>query len=165
MKKTASIAHRCLGKYRLLVSLSRSSVDEYASAQSAAHAITAVLGDDGGGSPSRDKMADAAIRMLEHAEAVERGTHGLTEAWEERKAVIEAVADRHPLWGDVLDCLYVRGLTVAETGAWLAKDRRHPYERTSLYRLRERALEKAYEEMERLGLTDGAEPEQEEDPR
>jgi hypothetical protein len=155
LKKTANTAHRFLGKYRLLVSLSRTTVDEYAEAQSTAHAITSVIGDEGGGSPSRDKMADAAIRMLEHADSVEARSRELDEAWGARLKVIEAVAGRHPLWGDVLDCLYVRGMSVSETGAWLAKDRQHPYERTSLYRLRERALEKAYEEIERLGLLDG----------
>lgn len=154
MKKTAIIAHRYLGKYGLLVRLSRSSIDEYAEAQSQAHSITSVLGGEGGRSPSRDAMQNAAIRMMQHADALDAGGDDLTRAWEDRNRVILAVSGMHPLWGDVLECLYVRGLSVSEMGKWLAKDRCHPYERTSLYRLRERALEKAYEAMVELGIPD-----------
>lgn len=152
MKKTAMIANRYLGKYRLLVRLSRSSIDEYAEAESQAHSITSVIGNEGGGSPSRDAMQNAAIRMIEHAEHLDAAGDELTRAWEERKRVVLAVAGKHPLWGDVLECLYVRGMTIAELREWLTRDRNHPYERTSVYRLRERALEKAYEAMVELGV-------------
>lgn len=155
MKKTAMIANKYLGQYRLLVRLSRSSIDEYAAAESQAHSITSIIGKEGGGgSPSRDSMQNAAIRMIEHAEYLDSAGDALTRAWEERNEVICAVGNKHPLWADVLECLYVRGMSVSEMGRWLASDRNHPYERTSLYRLRERALEKAYEAMEELGILD-----------
>ena len=149
------IANRYLGQYRLLVRMHRSSVDEYAEAQSQAHSITSVLGGEGGGSPSRDSMQNAAIRMIELAEAMDAATRELEAAWERRNEVILAVGGMHPLWADVLECLYVRGMSVSEMGRWLASDRNHPYERTSLYRLRERALEKAYDAMAELGVLEG----------
>lgn len=154
MKTEAKKAKEFLRNYRLKVRMVRSAATEYSEASSAAHMITACAGNDGGssGSHSQQKMADAAVRMLDHADDIAASVAKLTQEYELRKEVIEEVGTRNALWGEVLHRVYVDGLTIPELHHYLERDRSHPYDRSSVYRLHDRALEKAYEVMVEMGL-------------
>ena len=61
------------------------------------------------------------------------------------------VAERNCLHGEILQCLYIEGLSCAECRRWLARDRRHEYAASSIYKLRDRALDRAFDAMVELG--------------
>ena len=153
MKTEAKKAKEFLRNYRLKVRMVRSAATEYSMASSTAHMITACAGDmGGGGSHSQQKMADAAVRMLDHADDIAASVAALTEEYELRRKVIERTGEKNALWGEVLHRVYVDGLTIPELHRFLERDRSHPYDRSSVYRLHDRALEKAYEVMVEMGL-------------
>lgn len=153
MNAEAKKARDFLRNYRLMVRMVRSSATEYSEASSTAYMVTACAGDGGGGgSHSQQKMEAAAVRMLDHADDIAASTSKMTDAYESRNRVIERTSELNPLWGEVLRSVYVDGLTMAELQRHLERDRSHPYDRSSVYRLHERALEKAYGVMEEMGL-------------
>lgn len=157
MNYEQSLAHRFLNSYRTRKKFIDAAADEYAAALSSAVRVTAAVGDMGGSSPSpsASKMTDAADQMLAAAERVEAELADMAREIARRNEVILAVAERNSLWGDVLEMFYVEGLSGIEICHFLARDRRHPYHRSAVYRLRERALGVAYQEMTERGYGEG----------
>lgn len=146
-------AKKFLQSYRVTMAQAQHIVDDYAAAQSVAHSITSVIGGCGGcWSPSGEKMADAAVEMVSHADSLMLRRSALTQMCAQRDEVIREVAARNQLLGEVLNLIYVDGMRPCEVQRVLERDRRHPYSQSSIYRLRDRALEKAHEVMEEKGL-------------
>ena len=77
-----------------------------------------------------------------------------------RSDVIAAVAERNQLWGEVLEMVHVEGMRICDVRRFIEHDRRHAISEGAVYKLYYRALEKAFDEMERLGAkpSDGAPP-------
>lgn len=147
MKKTATIAKKYLRRYSLLMRHIAATADEYAASDSVARGITSVIGGDGGSkSHSQSKMADAAVEMVVHADAIAARGEELTRARDERDMVVFAVSDRNHVWGDVLHAVYVERMTVPEAADAMG------YSRAAGYRLHDRALEAAYAAMCDLGV-------------
>lgn len=146
-------AHDYLGSYRCRRRMLHAAADEYARAVSAAEHITAAVGDTGpSASPSASRMTDAADSMLECADRAAVDSDGMSASLAERDSVISAVADRNPLCGEVLEMFYKEELPVAKIQLYLASDRRHPYARSSVYRLLDRARTVAAEVMREIGV-------------
>lgn len=154
-----SEAHRFLSSYRVRKKQIDRIADEYADAVASAIRITASTEGVGGSnpSPSAGKMTDAADRMLAVAERMEANAADMAAEWEKRNEVINAVAARNSLCGLILQLRYCEDMTVPEAVRYLERDRRHPYARSSGYRLAERALTMAHAEMERLGYCEKGE--------
>lgn len=145
----AVLASKYLQRYSLLKKAARKAAKDYANAYDDAHRITSCFGNErGGGSPSIDKMADAAVAMLEHSDHINVKSGEWNAAYEERQELVFKVADKNHLLGEVLQCVYIDGMTMKELGRYLERDRSHPYARSSLYRLRDKALERAYDIIE-----------------
>lgn len=141
-------ARNFLQSYDVTLRQLKSCAQDYARAQSAAHNVTATLGDGFGGSPSSDKMADAAVDCMEIGDSLDGiESPKLYALISQRNEVVRAVAARNALMGDILQCMYIERMTVKETMRYLERDRNHPYATSSIYRLRDRALEAAYREM------------------
>lgn len=140
MNDNAREARDFLLGYRTRLSAVESAANDYANADTLAHSLTAGYGGTpSGGSPSRDKMADAAASMMDHADAILANCDDLTGEYLERTRVIVAVGDVSPLLGDILRMVYVDGKRIGEVQKELSKSG-EPYSRSSIYRLHERAL-------------------------
>ncbi|HIW77072.1 MULTISPECIES: hypothetical protein [Gordonibacter] len=113
--------------------------------------MSSVAGVPGSRSSSQDKMAEAAIEMMRHAEHIKVDSSVLNTERDMRQNVVFAVCDKNALWGDVLQLVYIDGLSIPELHREL-DSRGKPFARSSVYRLHERALEKAYEAMIELGV-------------
>lgn len=154
MNERASRAREYLNTYRSNMRLAVRAERDYINASSRAYAITSAIGGDvGGRSHSQEKMADAAAEMVDCADALLSITQARHIAeYQNRNDVIVEVGARNRLLGEVLECVYAEGMTIPEVAKWLADDRRHPYSRTSVYRLHEKALEAACDVMDERGL-------------
>ena len=144
-----------LGTYRAAAAQARAAASDYADACGAALAMSAAAGEGGHGSFSADKMEEAAIDMMEHADAALAAAARLTEMRDLRDEVILAVAARSPLLGEVLQMIYADGMRAAEASRELAAARGHAYAQSSVYKLRDRALSIAWEEMRERGVASG----------
>lgn len=144
MNPDAIRAKQWMQQYAAIVSAASGTAEAYARAQSTAARITATFGESGGSGPSQDRMQEAALEMLRHAEDLEVERGRLTEAAAARIEVVRRLAARNALWGEILSMLYLEGMSCQEARRALARDRRHPYERSAVYKLRDRALEKAW---------------------
>ncbi|MCI8425668.1 MAG: hypothetical protein HFJ72_08445 [Adlercreutzia sp.] len=145
-------AHNFLRTYRLAVRQVDDLVDAYAAAQSRALRITAALGEGGGASsPSEGRFQNAANEMMELADRLDAQAEQLADQFSRQLEVIRAVSERNVLWGEILEMLYVEGLSCAEAQRWLARDRRHEYALSSIYKLRDRALDRAWDAVIELG--------------
>ena len=146
-------AHDYLKSYCCRRRMLHAAADEYARAVSTAEHITAAVGDSGPSpSPSASKMTDAADSMLECADRAAAESDGMAALLAERDAVISAVADRNPLCGEILEMYYKEELPVAKIRIYLAADRCHPYARSSVYRLLDRARTMAFQAMRDMGV-------------
>ncbi|WP_417176656.1 hypothetical protein [Adlercreutzia equolifaciens] len=152
MNERQRLAHQWLRTYQITVHQVDSLVDAYAAAQSRAMAITAAVGEGGGSSsPSEGRFQNAANEMLELSEKLSVQADELAGQYERQLEVVRAVAERNCLHGEILQCLYIEGLSCAECRRWLARDRRHEYAASSIYKLRDRALDRAFDAMVELG--------------
>ncbi len=153
MRESQRRAKAFLQSYGVLVMQQRRAADEYARAADLAHHIGACAGSSGGGGGSSDKVADAAVAMLEAAEAIKDDLRELSDMRSLRDEVVRRVAADNWLWGEVLQLVCVEGMTGSEAARHLARDRRHPYSPSAVYKLRDRALEKAYGHMLEMGVS------------
>lgn len=150
-KAKAARARAFLQSYDFAIRAAERAADDYARAHSAAARMTATFNGASGSGPSQDRMQDAAIEMMRHADDLAIERDDLTRMHRQRAEVIRRVSERNALWGEVLAMLYMEGMTCEQCRAALARDRRHPYARSAVYKLRDRALEKACDAMEELG--------------
>lgn len=153
MMESQRRAKSFLQSYGVLVMQQRRAADEYARAADLANHIGACAGSPGGSGGSSDKVADAAIAMMEAAESIKADSLELSRMRSDRDEVVRRVAADNWLWGEVLQLVCVEGMTGSEAARHLARDRRHPYSPSAVYKLRDRALEKAYGHMLDMGIS------------
>lgn len=122
--------------------------------------MTAGFGAPCGNGGTTDKVAQGAIEMMGHADDLMVERDRLTRLYTARSDVIAAVAERNQLWGEVLEMVHVEGMRICDVRRFIEHDRRHAISEGAVYKLYYRALEKAFDEMERLGAkpSDGALP-------
>lgn len=133
-------AHDFLCGYRIRVDALKQAERDYQAANSMAHSMIAKYGDgSGGGSYSKDKMADAATAMVDHADAIHEAMGVMTEEYRKRLHVILGVGDIDPILGGVLRMIYMEGWQPSEIKAINGR----AYSRSSVYRIIEEALDAA----------------------
>ena len=116
-------ARAYLRSYRVIVAQAEKCLEDYERAYDRAHKVTATLGECPGGGPSSDKVSEGAVEMLRHADELKVEHDRLTGLYRRRNEVIEAVAERNQLWGEVLSMVHVEGMKVSDvrrftTGRW-----------------------------------------------
>ena len=149
-----------LSSYLVLVSQAERAHEDYERAYSRACRMTAGFGAPCGNGGTTDKVAQGAIEMMGHADDLMVERDRLTRLYTARSDVIAAVAERNQLWGEVLEMVHVEGMRICDVRRFIEHDRRHAISEGAVYKLYYRALEKAFDEMERLGAkpSDGALP-------
>lgn len=149
-----------LSSYLVLVSQAERAYEDYERAYSRACRMTAGFGAPCGNGGTTDKVAQGAIEMMGHADDLMVERDRLTRLYTARSDVIAAVAERNQLWGEVLEMVHVEGMRICDVRRFIEHDRRHAISEGAVYKLYYRALEKAFDEMERLGAkpSDGAPP-------
>lgn len=145
-------ARAYLRSYRVMVAQAEKCMEDYERAYDRAHKVTATLGECPGGGPSSDKVSEGAVEMLRHADELKVEHDRLTRLYRRRNEVIEAVAERNQLWGEVLSMVHVEGMKVSDVRRFLERDRRHIVSQSAAYQLYYRALEKAYDEAVSMGV-------------
>lgn len=149
------ISAKCwLQQYRALVDAASATAEDYARAHSAANRITATFGDGGGSGPSQDRMQEAALEMIAHAESLSVEAARLTRMHRSRVEVVRKVSEKNVLWGEILSMIYLEGMSCQDALRTLSRDRGHRYERSAIYKLRDRALGKAWAVIVEEGLVD-----------
>ena len=160
-----------LSSYLVLVSQAERAYEDYERAYSRACRMTAGFGapcGNGGTADIAENVPDLDVMDSEALLAFVRERQiGLVVIGPEaprlytaRSDVIAAVAERNQLWGEVLEMVHVEGMRICDVRRFIEHDRRHAISEGAVYKLYYRALEKAFDEMERLGAkpSDGTPP-------